>query len=62
MGAQRGQHGVGGIGRDDGDQLAFVGDVQRVQPQQFAGGVDLRLHGDRASSSSMPTPTGARSR
>ncbi len=43
----RGEHGGGGLGRDRGDELAFVGHVQRVQAEQFAGRLDLRQHGDR---------------
>src|SRR3712207_1704315 len=33
---QRLQGGLCGFGSDDGEQLAFVGDVERVYPQNFA--------------------------
>ena len=37
VGAQRGERGVGLVGRHDGDDLALVGDVQRVDAEQVAG-------------------------
>ncbi len=40
QGAHRGQDGVGDIGRDDGDETSFVGDMQRVQAEQVACGGD----------------------
>ena len=35
--SQRIESGVGGFGRDDREELAFVGDVQRIESQQLAG-------------------------
>ena len=43
--AHRGQQAVGRACIHDGDELAFVGHVQRVQPQQLAGAADLGLYG-----------------
>ena len=36
MGAQRGERGVGFVGGDDRDELALVGDVERVDAEQLA--------------------------
>src|SRR5271154_3631185 len=38
--------GVGVLGRDHGEKLTFVRDVQRIQPQQFTGAPDFVAHGD----------------
>ena len=56
MGAHGRQQRRGGLRRDDGHQLAFVGDVQRVEAEQFAGRGDLRAHRDRRFRQQEPTP------
>ncbi len=43
----RGQHRVGGRGRDDRDELALVGHVERVQAEQLARGPDRARDRDR---------------
>jgi len=73
MGTHGGQQLVGHLGRADGDELAFVGHVQRVQAQQFAGGfhlwqhrngrflnhhADLRLRGDLVERGRQPAARG----
>jgi hypothetical protein len=46
VGAERGEGGVGRVGGDDRDQLALVGDVDRVDPEDLAGTRDLRTDRD----------------
>ena len=36
-----GENGVGIFRRDDGQELPFIGDVERVEPKDFAGAFDL---------------------
>ena len=55
VGAHGGQQGIGYLRRADSYQLAFVGHVQRVQAQQFAGGLHLGNTGMAASSITIPT-------
>ena len=56
MRAHLGEDGIGHLGADDGEQLAFVGDVERVEAEDLAGAADRFAHGDgRARCSSMPT-------
>ena len=43
------------LGRYDPDQLPFVGDVERIEPQHLAGAADLGATGMAASSSRTPT-------
>lgn len=38
--------GVGIIGRDDGEELAFIGDVQGIEAEQLAGATDSIAHRD----------------
>ena len=38
---------VGVLGRHDGDQLALVGDVERIEAQHLAGAAHVRPHRDR---------------
>ena len=57
MRAHRREQPVGVLGAADRDELAFVGDVERVEAQELAGGSDLRPHrnvGSRAIT--MPQP------
>ena len=44
--AHGGQQRVGRFGGTNGNELAFVGHVERIQPEQFAGGGHLRQHGN----------------
>src|SRR3989338_734299 len=46
VGAQGRQERLGDVGGDDGDELAFVGDVERVQAQELAGAMDFFAHRD----------------
>ena len=36
-------------GRDDGDKLAFVSDIQRIEAEQFAGAADDLADGNGGS-------------
>ena len=47
MRAHHGEQPRGVFRRADRDQLALVGHVERIEPEELAGGVDLRLHRDR---------------
>src|ERR1039457_6165623 len=44
--AHGGEHGRGRLGRNDGDELAFVGHIERVEAEQFAGAADHFADGD----------------
>ena len=46
VGAHGGEQGLGVPRRADGEELALVGDVERVDAEQLAGGGDLAAHGD----------------
>ncbi len=37
---------VGGLGGDYGEELAFVGDVERIEAEQLAGAADGIANGD----------------
>ena len=54
--AQRVERSVGILRRDDRQELAFIRDVQRIEPQQFAGAAHRVAHGNRSSKSTMPRP------
>ena len=41
VGAHRFEGRVGRVGGDDGDALALVGDVERVEAEDFAGAANL---------------------
>ncbi len=47
MRAHRGKQCVGVFGGADRDQLAFIGDVERIEAEQFACRFDCRLHRNR---------------
>ena len=47
VGAHGGQQRRGVGGGADGGELAFVGAVQRIQPQKLAGGAHHRAHRNR---------------
>ena len=44
VGAHGGQHAFGGFSGAEAHQLTFVGDVERVQAEDFAGGADRFAH------------------
>ena len=46
VGAHRGQDAAGIGGGDDGEQLAFVRDVERIEAEDFAGAFDLLANRD----------------
>ena len=43
MGAHDGQQAIGVGRRADGDELALVGDIERIEAEQLAGGPHVRL-------------------
>src|SRR5215470_10696207 len=47
VGAQRRQHALGALGGDEGDELALVGDVERIEPEDLAGAAHRVVHRDR---------------
>ena len=46
--AHRGECGVRMLGRDDREELPFVGDVQRIEAEQLARAADRIVHRERA--------------
>ena len=47
---------VGGFRRDNRDQLSFVRDIERIEPQKFTGAAHFFAHWNAFSSISMLTP------
>ena len=47
MAAHGRQHLPGRCGRHDGDELAFILHIERIEPEEVAGSDDFRLHWDR---------------
>ena len=56
MGAHGRDEDVRRFRRDDGDQLALVGDVKRIEAKEFAGRGNFRPDRDRCSSIRKPMP------
>jgi len=43
-----GEDRIGSVGRNDGDELAFIGDVERIEPKDFTGSLDLFAERDES--------------
>ena len=56
------QHSVGCVGRHDGDQLAFVGDMHRIHAQHVARGSDSRRQARSRSTFSTVQSLGSEAR
>ena len=41
------QHGLGGFGSNDCDQLTFIRYIKRIEPEQFARPLNLFVNGER---------------